>query len=373
MKDFRLAPSLVILIIFAFCGCFLPVETDAQTGVQSPNGGRAFSKCWELNDSSIQSFASDNGKIITTDSEGNLRLYENSPDEQIWRISIGEKFETKLLTYRNRLFLLNHSPNGQKETTADIREIDVLTGITRWTLPLKGTGKPYLLGSISEEKPVLISIFENHVYSIDPENGKLLWDMKIEQGVKSFTSGSKFLFVLDKENSLLRIGLENGTALKNSKLKIKDISTIAHLNGRTLFIGTKNGSLYELSVDSSDENRVLRTGGEISFLITAGENVLAASNDNFLYLYSSKEKDVLWKKRLAGRITVSPLVRNGTVAVTSPSEPKIYFLNLPDGAVFNQIDLPEDFTVDSLEAFEDEVLVLGSSSLLRFSAAECRR
>ncbi len=85
-----------------------------------------------------------------------------------------------------------------------------------------------------------------------------------------------------------------------------------------------------------------RNGAQVSSITFTPKGLLLTSYDNFVYLVSTEKGKLIWKKRLAGRITVEPLVFDNFVAVSSLFDSEVFVLDLSNGKQVNQFSLTEE-------------------------------
>src|SRR6185295_1102443 len=92
--------------------------------------------------------------------------------------------------------------------------------------------------------------------------------------------------------------------------------------------------------------------------VLAGDRVLVASFDNFVYALSRSKGDRIWKRRLENRITSAPIV-DGDASLVAPlrGDYVAVFLN-SDGRRVNLFRLDKDFEIVADPNFSGDMLVL---------------
>ena len=131
-----------------------------------------------------------------------------------------------------------------------------------------------------------------------------------------------------------------------------------------------SGDAYVYAVREGD-GRFLwraRTGAAVQSVARAGEGLLVASLDNFVYLLSLNRGSRLWKRQLPGRISSQPLTAtDGALFVPLSSDSGIV-LALRDGNQENTLPIGEDNSIGaSPVSVGDVVLVTTIHGLLAFS------
>ncbi len=110
-----------------------------------------------------------------------------------------------------------------------------------------------------------------------------------------------------------------------------------------------------------------RTGAGVEAVALAGETLLVASLDNFVYGFSLNGKR-LWKKQLVGRISAQPLTAADGALFTPLSSLAGVVLGLPDGRQINSLPTGEEITTSASPiAVGDAVLLTTEHGLLAFA------
>ena len=82
---------------------------------------------------------------------------------------------------------------------------------------------------------------------------------------------------------------------------------------------------------------------------------------------SPEDKGLIWKKRLPGRVTIKPTVSNGVIIITSIVAPDIYFFELDQGNLLNQIGLKDTYVIKDIQQNQNDILILTNNGLIKFS------
>lgn len=100
--------------------------------------------------------------------------------------------------------------------------------------------------------------------------------------------------------------------------------------------------------------------------------MLITSLDNFVYLISVEKGNLIWKRRLGGRISGKSLVLDNCALITTIVEPAISVVDLSTGRLINKIILEdENFVTANLIKVQNKVIVPTSKGLYAFSPNEC--
>ncbi len=94
--------------------------------------------------------------------------------------------------------------------------------------------------------------------------------------------------------------------------------------------------------------------------------------DNFAYLISAEKGNLIWKKRLAGRISEKSLILDNYALVTTIAEPTISVVELSTGRLINKIVLEdENFVTANLIKVRNKIIVPTLKGLYAFSSSGC--
>jgi outer membrane protein assembly factor BamB len=134
-----------------------------------------------------------------------------------------------------------------------------------------------------------------------------------------------------------------------------------------LFWGEKKGFVNSFDTNSNSLTWSVRHGGEISSLSLVSNGVLVTSLDNFVYFISLNKGKNVWRRRLAGRITVKPLiVGNFAVIVTAVSKNAVV-IDLRNGKVVNQISLTDiGFILSKPLVLQNSLVFLTNKGIFSF-------
>jgi outer membrane protein assembly factor BamB len=199
--------------------------------------------------------------------------------------------------------------------------------------------KIYLLGN--PEKLALVT--DNGFFClIDKTDGKVIVKKKLEYHITTvpFCRGEKIYFGTD-DKKIVNLSLLDGHLF--SETIVKSVPTIITPSDNDLiYYGDNTGFVFAIREKNKKARWSAITGAAIADITILPEGLLVSSNDNFVYLLSGKSGDRIWKRRLNGRPSGKPLVRNETAVFSSAGSKEAVFLDLRKGKVVNQIYLKDD-------------------------------
>ena len=122
-------------------------------------------------------------------------------------------------------------------------------------------------------------------------------------------------------------------------------------------MGDESGRLYRINGDTGREDWNFRGGGRFESLGIVGSNVLAASVDNFVYLISGSSGDVVWKRRLPGRIFGKPLILDELIFVAIIGDPNLFILEGSSGKITGRILSAGELGAEPMKTLRSELIV----------------
>ena len=118
------------------------------------------------------------------------------------------------------------------------------------------------------------------------------------------------------------------------------------------------------------KNWKFRSGGRVVYIRAVGDNVLLGSADNFVYFMDVEYGNLLWKRRLPGRISSGGIIGDDLAAFTVIGERSAFVLDLEKGRIVDRVVLSEDdaFLLTPIRANGTYLLAATVSGLSAFSA-----
>jgi len=253
---------------------------------------------------------------------------------------------------------------GERRALGTLRALGRDGGVTQWmrtlALPLRG--------SLAISGGKLIAGGEDgRVYAFNKNSGEIFW---------SYAYGARFnghpvgdagrVYLGSEDGNLLAIDAETGKLLWRYRTRGPVRGPVAVVNDAVHF-GSGDGYFYSVSAKSGKLLWRKRTGAGVESVTLAGETLLVASLDNFVYGFSLGGKR-LWKKQLGGRISAQPLTAADGALFTPLSSLAGVVLGLPDGRQINSLPTGEEITTSAAPiAVGDAVLVTTEHGLLAFA------
>ena len=253
---------------------------------------------------------------------------------------------------------------GERRAMGTLRALGRDGGVTQWmrtlAMPLRGSL------AISGGK-LIAGGQDGRVYAFNKNTGEIIW---------AYTHGARFnghpvedagrVYLGSDDGNLLALDAETGKLLWRYRTRGPVRGPVAVSNGAVHF-GSGDGYFYSVNTKSGQLFWRKRTGAGVESVTLAGETLLVASLDNFVYGFSLGGRR-LWKKQLGGRISAQPLTAPDGALFTPLSSLAGIVLGLPDGKQINSLPTGEEITTSAAPiAVGDAVLVTTEHGLLAFA------
>jgi outer membrane protein assembly factor BamB len=292
-------------------------------------------------------------KTASDNEVGLFVAYQNGKIEKIslekkltaWISNLGGEIISDITFEHGKVYLITKisSANSAKEKNGEksindyfLWSINAETGITFWQFPFASGGSVHL--NILETKLLLTSNNET-IIAIRKFDGQKIFEKHI--GL-TLTAAPVFsdnkIYIPTDENTIVVITADTGEII--SKIRtFQTPATIVAANAEKLYWGENAGKVNLVRL--SDKSRVwsVRQGGEVASLDLITNGILISSFDNFIYLISLQKGKKIWKRRLAGRISVKPLITGNFGVFVTAVDNSVVILDLRDGKIVNQIPL----------------------------------
>lgn len=331
-------------------------------------------KCrqYDFADTAIVAAASDNSSFYVAAEDGSIQSIDPVTSRKLWTSNIGGRISSNLIVANGRIFIAGNSipPDGGKPESSVLRSLNPETGLVIWISPIPYAEQIYLGSSGTS----IISLGrEGSVTSKDSSTGSILWKA-------SFTGNLTAVPDIDYERIVVGtdqkeiISIDGRTGAKVMRSKTKFIpSSVLNYTQRAIAVGDERGNLILLESATGKSIWKYKSGGKISYIAHTSEGVLASSNDNFIYMLWDYNGDVLWKRRLPGRVAGPPLIGGDTVSVQLSADKSAFVLNLESGKIVNQLLLSENSSAGIMPSLFNSNLFVFSTpvSVISYSIKPC--
>ncbi|NOT47860.1 MAG: PQQ-binding-like beta-propeller repeat protein [Acidobacteria bacterium] len=362
--SFRFLISFAILFLQVHC-------VFAQIGEQKP---AAIVKCATLQLPSTPVtgvLASDGDRIYAGTVNGTFSGFESRNLRILWRVELGGEFVSGIaLTEAGAVTVTNSVGDGNAVDGSTIRLFSKESGIPIWSTKLPYSER-YFLGRINGSIAAVNS--RGEIMLIDRAKGQIQWQAgpfgKLSSR-PSFSSTSVVLATGDK--NLTVVSAKTGGILSRQATEFVP-TAVAFLKNEGIAAGDERGNVTLFGSQVARSIWRFKSGAGVSSVSEVNGGILVTSLDNFVYLLSDYNGDVIWKRRLTGRVVEGGLTIDDHFVVLMNGENSAYVIDLLKGKVTDTIPASDIDLINRLPVFvRNRTFVLSTLfSLDLYSLGDC--
>lgn len=356
-------PKITALFIFTLFALAL-----TAAGQVKPVSEITVSRCWVYPTSEIGLALSSDSAHIFIGADGASVETLSLDGKKIWATELGGDLSSNLLPSEKGLLLATSTerPAGEKAASV-LRSLSKETGITNWTLKLPDAER-YFLGL--NNGAVIIVSKSGTIESVDIADGTVKWKRDIADGfVAEPVFSTARVIVAARANQIFSVSIASGE-IESLRKSVYTVTSLGELASGEIVAGDERGNVLTLNGTDKPLWR-FKSGGEISRIFVNGENIIATSHDNFVYYLLSRNGDVDWKKRLAGRVLQLALV-DRYVLTESFEENSAVFTDISTGKVAGQIVFGADEKLAAPPIFANgAIYLLTDQAAYSYSLGSC--
>lgn len=320
---FRLAATLVVY------GVFLSVATAQKVAADQTK----LRKCAERKVLNVvgESLTSAGDVFYFATDNGFIHAVEDDLKSELWRTEIGGVVDSNIVAGGDRVFLITKSSSGGSE----LRAISSGTGVPEAPISIP-TGEKYRLTLFNDELVIANdSLGILSVYRLG--TNKIIWSSSPLGTLTSKPTASDIGIAFGTEDGrVYLLNRSNGKAILAKK--IDAVPTVVAMYQGTLIVGDNRGNLASLSPTDGSVVWRFKAGAAVTSVIDSAKNLFVASLDNFVYLLSSYNGDIVWKRRLPGRVIGNSMRIDENFGVQTTSTDAFFLIEKRKGRVVHKIE-----------------------------------
>ena len=330
-------------------------------------------KCWisEVKTPAQRLSASDNGKVLVfSESSGKVGALDLISGHPIWQSEFGGEVVSNIVTDGTSAFFASNpaSKEGVRPDSTTLRSVSKQTGITVWSVAVPYSEKSYLGADINY---IFAVTGDGVVIALDKKDGTLKWQISLDKKLATaphFTE--KYIGLAVESSEIFLISSQNGERFFQITSPFPAISVfISDFN--TLISGDRKGNVWAMDILTKQIKWKFKNGAQVSSITGAGENILVSSYDNFVYQMSPANGNVLWKRRLPGRVIERPLVTRDFAVVRVLGESEVSFIDLKSGKILGKIVSEGDDITTALITGPGSIVLGKSDGIYLYSVNNC--
>lgn len=279
-------------------------------------------------------FAGGTDRLFLGTAEGAVVAFDSRSLEVLWRAELGGDFVSDLIVVEGGAAVVTNSRTSEtaRDSESRLTMLSSESGVPAWTANLPYHVQYYIgkiNGSITTVAP------DGTVMIFDPAGGRLKRKFTGNSHIAARPqfSPSGLVFVTDdKEIYVVSPDLRE-SSLKQV-LEFTPTSVLSTRDGG-IAAGDARGNLAVFGPGSSRPVWRFKSGGAVTSIAETDEGLLVTSLDNFVYLLSDYNGDVIWKKRLTGRLLEGGLLLGDFFVVSINGENSVFIIELVKGKLLD--------------------------------------
>lgn len=324
------------------------------------------SRCWSFEQDEFEVYDAvglKGGVAIADRSASIIRI--SSDGEKLWQSEQVGQLDSNLVVSDSGIFFVARSTSDNK---AWFREVSLQTGLPLFSRELAG-GSGWRL--IRGAGPLLYLFNAATVLAIDIESREESWNRPFNGEIAALVQGGEDdIWILKKDGTAVSLSSVDGGELQRFGT-LRAPVTAMHF-GTSLLVGAANGDLRSFRNGAGTLNWKFRAGGRISNLLNDRVNVIAASDDNFVYSFDHRNGSLRWKRRLGGRITDLTIVNSEYAAAKVLDAAFWELIEVKTGRVAGRVMIEQsDKSTPSLVRLEEGFVISIGQGIVRYSLSKC--
>lgn len=286
--------------------------------------------------------AADDEHVFLGTADGVLSAFGSKNLEVLWRADIGGEFVSSIAVIDNGILVVTNttSQSGQGGIST-LRLIPSDSGIPSWTAKLPFSAR-YHLGRINGSTAAVSQ--EGLVVLLDSASGTTLWQVGPVGKLSARPAFSPTGIALATQSKELVVVAAKSASIVSRQTTSALVTSVAFVGNENIAAGDERGGVVLFGERHNRSIWRFKSGGAITFITETGDGILVTSLDNFVYLISDYNGDVIWKKRLSGRVVEGGTMIGGLFAVLIYGENSAYLLDLKTGKL-NDAQPPSDVDI----------------------------
>jgi outer membrane protein assembly factor BamB len=325
-------------------------------------------KCWEISGTVLPEpgIAADDTQGYFIRQDEKIIGVELASGEVAWSAETGGKIASELVVSNGKLFFVALPQTRSETSRSTLRVLSTKTGLSLWNLELPTAAKYYLS---TENGSISVISDGGELWMLEGADGRIRWHSNASGAVSAAPrlSDGRLLVAVDRKR-VEEFSVDGGERVGR-----------AEADGIPAFVGAgrssaavysdERGNVHSIKMNGG-KNWKFRSGGRVVYIRAVGENVLLGSADNFVYFMNVEYGNLLWKRRLPGRIASGGIVGNDLAAFTVIGERSAFILDLEKGRIVDRVVLSDDdaFLLTPIRANGTYLLAATASGISAFSA-----
>jgi eukaryotic-like serine/threonine-protein kinase len=284
-----------------------------------------------------------------------------------WRSEFGGELSASPVADDRSVYVASETgkpASGTRRATGALRALGKEGGVTQWMRTLAAP----LQGSLTLANGRLFGGgSDGRLYAFDSLTGEVRWFFDTSASFNSQpVVASGHVYAGSEDGNLIVLDEQSGKLLWRYRTR-GPVRGPAAIGDNIVYFGSGDNYVYAVNTVTGLLRWRKRTGASVQAVVRAGEDLLVASLDNYVYKFSLAGKR-LWKRQMPGRISAQPLITQLEALFTPLSSSTGVVLELREGRQVNSLPVGEEITTSASPiAVGRTVLLTTEHGLLAFS------
>ena len=324
-------------------------------------------RCWHTAapDSAVAGFVGDGTNVFIASNSGQIQSIDARTGDRNWTSELGGKAISPLFVFGNKVFMATNSADGEQTT---LRALSKESGITIWSSKFPVSGSVYIGSS---GNGIFMVSDSGSVDRFDSETGAVVWNRKINAEIATEPIFADSIIFGSKDKHIYILDPGTGEVKTSAAVAFAPVFVSGSLKNGVI-VGDERGNLTKWTSESAATSWKFKAGAKVTSAFRTDEGILAASDDNFIYMISDYNGDVIWKLRLPGRANNLIVLSETLAAATAVGENEVIVFDLSDGkplaklaarhenSIISKITSANSSSIIAVNNFDVEFLSLGS-------------
>ena len=325
----RIIAFFAVLFLFSSAG-FSQTPVNAKPPEDTNISAK---KCWSFAapDDGVASLAGDEYGIFAVTFSGDVSAFDAAVGEKLWSSELGGAAASDVVIDAKRVFIATNSADGNEPTT--IRTLSRETGITIWSAAFPRSDKVFLV--VDTTGLVVISA-GGKAARFALADGKREWEKDLSAKVAAppiFSAAA--VFYVSGDGRINSIDPNSGAGKEANEIT-QNAVFLGGTHDEGILFSDDRGSLTKWT-SGHTVSWQFKAGARITKAVRTKEGILAASDDNFVYMIWDYNGDVLWKIRLSGRVSDIAVLSDELAAAAAVGENEVFILDLAKGRALTRV------------------------------------
>lgn len=354
--------GLSLIVVLSFGATAQPAQEKSAVS--------SFGKCWNISTSVLaeQGVSADDSQTYFVSRDGKIVAIELASGSVAWTAEVGGKLLSELVLAGGKVYTIAVPVRESPTSRPVLRAFSSKTGLSLWNIELPASQKYYLT---SDGADLAVVSSEGALWLMDSQEGRIKWNAS---GIGAVTTQPRIeggrLLIVTGGNRVEEFSIETGAKVASAEVASVPAFVGAGKSSAAVYSDDR-GNVHSIQMGGG-KNWKFRAGGRVVYIRAVSDNVLLGSADNFIYFMSVEYGNLLWKRRLPGRVLSGGLVGRDLAVFTVVGDRSAYIVELEKGRLIDRLDLPDEdaFLLTPIRANGRYLIAATVSGLSAFST-EC--